>query len=133
MKASPSMSPGRRYPAPPSVAEAAWPWDRPSRGPADRALWVHVIRLAACGDSGVEADEWFPVSPDVRRARRDAAAAIAVCQACPVRVQCLALSLRRWDLGQHGVWGGLVAAERAALRRRMPEPRLRLGARGIWA
>src|SRR5216683_4742939 len=30
----------------------------------------------------------------------------------------LALSLRHWDIGQHGVWGGLVAAERAALRRR---------------
>ena len=56
-------------------------------------------------------------------ARRDAAAAIAVCQACRVRAQCLELSLRHWDIGQHGVWGGLVAAERAALRRRMPEPR----------
>jgi hypothetical protein len=30
----------------------------------------------------------------------------------------LCLSLRRWTIGQHGVWGGLVAADRAALRRR---------------
>lgn len=30
------------------------------------------------------------------------------------------LSLRHWDTGQHGVWGGLVPAERAALRRRLP-------------
>jgi hypothetical protein len=36
----------------------------------------------------------------------------------PDSAQCLALSLRHWDIGQHGVWGGLVAAERAALRRR---------------
>jgi hypothetical protein len=36
-----------------------------------------------------------------------------------VRAQCLALSLRRWDVGQHGVWGGLVAAERMALRRKL--------------
>jgi hypothetical protein len=35
-----------------------------------------------------------------------------------VRTECLAFSLRDWDIGQHGVWGGLVAAERAALRRR---------------
>jgi hypothetical protein len=27
-----------------------------------------------------------------------------------------ALSLRHWDIGQHGVWGGLVPAERGALR-----------------
>jgi hypothetical protein len=56
----------------------------------------------------------------VYSARHEAAAAIAICQACPVRSQCLALSLRHWDVGQHGVWGGLVAAERAAMRRRMP-------------
>jgi hypothetical protein len=35
-----------------------------------------------------------------------------------VRGACLELSLRRWTIGQHGVWGGLVAADRAALRRR---------------
>ena len=119
VNASPSKSPGWYDSAPASAAEAAWPWYRPSRGPADRALWVHVIRLAACAASGLEADKWFPVSPQVGRARREAAAAIAVCQACPVRDQCLELSLRHWDIGQHGVWGGLVAAERAALRRQM--------------
>jgi hypothetical protein len=27
------------------------------------------------------------------------------------------LSLRHWGIGQHGIWGGLVPAERAALRR----------------
>jgi hypothetical protein len=36
-----------------------------------------------------------------------------------VRGQCLALSLRHWDIGQHGVWGGLVAADRAQLRARL--------------
>ena len=56
-------------------------------------------------------------------ARREAAAAIAVCWACLVRGQCLALSLRYWDIGQHGVWGGLVAADRAQLRARLPADR----------
>jgi hypothetical protein len=63
-------------------------------------------------------------------ARQQAAAAIAVCAACPVRGQCLALSLRHWDIGQHGVWGGLVAADRARLRARL---RGRTGGRGIAA
>jgi hypothetical protein len=91
--------------------------------------WARVIRQARCTDSGLDADEWFPVSPGTQEARREAAAAIAICQACPVRGQCLALSLRHWDIGQHGVWGGTVAAERASLRRqiladRADDPRL---------
>jgi hypothetical protein len=52
-------------------------------------------------------------------ARQEAAAAIAVCAACLVRGECLALSLRNWDIGRHGVWGGLVAADRAQLRARL--------------
>ena len=99
---------------------AAWLWR--SSGPglvSDRDSWARVIRQARCADSGLDADEWFPVSTEVTSARGEAAAAIAVCRACPVRSQCLALSLRHWDVGQHGVWGGLVAAERAMLRRRM--------------
>jgi Transcription factor WhiB len=69
----------------------------------------------------LDPDQWFPVSADPGRARQEAAAAIAICATCPVRGQCLTLSLHRWDIGQHGVWGGLVAADRARLRRR-PRP-----------
>jgi hypothetical protein len=83
----------------------------------ERALWTLVIRHAQCADSDLDPDQWFPVSADPREARQEAAAAIAICEACPVRTYCLALSLRRWDIGQHGLWGGLVAAERAQLRR----------------
>jgi hypothetical protein len=99
---------------------APWPRRSPGPGPvSDRESWARVIRQALCADSGLDADEWFPVSAGVYGARGEAAAAIAICRACPVRSQCLALSLRHWDIGQHGVWGGLVAAERAMLRRRM--------------
>lgn len=87
------------------------------------ALWTQVARNARCADSGLDPDEWFPVSAAADMARQEAAAAIAVCMACPVRVQCLALSLRHWDTGRHGVWGGLVAADRAQLRRRSPANR----------
>ena len=84
----------------------------------EAALWALVIRHARCSQSGLDPDEWFPVSDDPSRARQEAAAAIAICATCPVRRHCLTLSLRGWDIGQHGVWGGLVAADRARLRRR---------------
>ena len=89
----------------------------------DDALWARVARQARCADSGLDPDQWYPVSIEPARARHEAAAAIAVCTSCPVRAQCLELSLRQWDIGQYGVWGGLVAADRAHLRRRRPAGR----------
>jgi hypothetical protein len=111
-------SPARPVLAPSDPAEAAWRWCQSTHDPADRALWIHVIRLAKCADSALDADSWFPGSAEAGRARQEAAGAIAVCMACPVRAQCLTLSLRHWDVGKYGVWGGMVAAERAALRRK---------------
>ena len=84
----------------------------------NRALAAEVNTKARCAEGTLDPDEWFPVSIGAEAARREAAAAIAICTACPVRDACLELSLRRWTIGQHGVWGGLVAAERVALRRR---------------
>ena len=93
---------------------------RPVPGPfTGRSLWTQVVAYARCAESGLDPDQWFPVSAEAGVARTEAALAIAVCTACPVRSQCLALSLRYWDIGQHGVWGGLVAAERAQLRARL--------------
>jgi transcription factor WhiB len=85
---------------------------------AEPASWALLTRYAQCSDSGLDPDQWFPVSADPGRARQEAAAAIAICATCPVRGHCLALSLRHWDIGQHGVWGGLIAADRARLRHR---------------
>jgi WhiB family redox-sensing transcriptional regulator len=82
-------------------------------------LWSQVIGQARCTDTDLDPDEWFPVSTDSRRARHEAAAALAICARCPVRAECLVLSLQEWDIGQHGIWGGLVAADRAWLRRRL--------------
>jgi hypothetical protein len=99
---------------------AAGPPHRPAAGRlADHALSEQVIRYARCADSHLDPDDWFPVSMEIDKARQEAAAAITVCTGCVVRAQCLALSLRRWDVGQYGVWGGLVAAERMALRREL--------------
>jgi hypothetical protein len=88
----------------------------------DDALWALVAGRARCADSGLDPDQWYPVSVETAQARHEAAAAIAVCTSCPVRAQCLELSLLHWDIGQHGVWGGLIATDRAPLRRRTAWP-----------
>ena len=82
----------------------------------DRALWLIVLAQAACSASGLSPDDWYPVSAPADAARREAARVIAVCASCPVREECLELSMRNWTVGQHGVWGGTVPAERAELR-----------------
>jgi hypothetical protein len=120
MPVSRTPAPADYRPAAPAVDRArGWPPYLPVAIPfTDRALWVRVIRQARCAGGSLDPDQWFPVSAEIGKARREAAAAITVCTTCLVRAECLALSLRHWDIGQHGVWGGLVAAERAALARR---------------
>jgi len=92
--------------------------DATSRPFTDQASWAQLIRHARCAGGDLDPDQWFPLSAEAGKARQEAAAAIAICTACLVRGQCLALSLRHWDIGQHGVWGGLVPADRAQIRYR---------------
>ena len=118
---------------PPAIATRAGRSDSdhlapPVSGPsAGQPSWARLIRHARCADAGLDPDQWFPVSTEAGKARHEAAAAIAVCGSCLVRAGCLALSLRHWDIGQHGVWGGLVAAERAQLRRQIAADHNRCG------
>ena len=73
--------------------------------------------LAGCAGTTLDPDEWFPIAAKPARARAEAARALAVCAACPVRAECLELSIRVWDTGgEHGIWGGLVEADRVAVR-----------------
>jgi WhiB family transcriptional regulator, redox-sensing transcriptional regulator len=81
-----------------------------------QASWGSVLEQARCARSTLDPDEWFPASARTGPARQEAAAAIAVCTECPVQTECLELSLAHWTIGQHGIWGGLVPAERAAMR-----------------
>jgi hypothetical protein len=122
MTASPGIPQARITPPGRTRDGVTTPPPRPlRRGVAvDHALTAQVTRYARCADSGLDPDQWFPVSVDPARARQEAAAAIALCASCLVRGECLALSLQQWDVGQHGVWGGLVAADRARLRRALP-------------
>lgn len=72
---------------------------------------------AGCASPSADPDDWFPVAVEPVNARRQAAHAIATCEACPVRPDCLELALRLWSgAGHHGIWGGTVEAERRVLR-----------------
>jgi hypothetical protein len=82
----------------------------------DRVLWQLVAEQGGCSTSGLSPDDWYPLSTPAEAATREAANAIAVCSACRVREECLELSLRNWTVGQHGVWGGTVPADRERLR-----------------
>jgi hypothetical protein len=86
-------------------------------GPAWRAL---VTRHAPCPDSRLDPGQRFPVSADPGQARQEAAAAIAIRATCPARSHCLTPSPQHPDIGQHGIRGGLITADRARPRRRMP-------------
>ena len=74
--------------------------------------------LARCSTAAIDPDQWFPVATTATAARAEATPALAVCALCPVRAECLELSLRHWaTIGRHGIWGGLVEAERAVAHR----------------
>jgi hypothetical protein len=90
---------------------------RPRPGLLELSLVVQAC--AACAASGLDPDAWFPISRDPDSARREAADALAVCRACPVRARCLELSFRQWTIGQHGIWGGTLPDERKALHDRL--------------
>ena len=68
--------------------------------------WRHA---AAC--AGQDPDLWFPGSGQVTVA----AAALAVCQECPVRAACLEFALTQNM--KDGIWGGTVPRTRRGLRR----------------
>jgi WhiB family transcriptional regulator, redox-sensing transcriptional regulator len=108
-------------------SELLWKTSRVTRCPPDPAPYVLGKELGPvpprvpagpCASSRVDPDAWFPMTWDVAMARDQAAHAIAVCARCPVRPDCLELSLRHaFGVGSHGVWGGLVEEERRAIRR----------------
>lgn len=64
---------------------------------------------AACSAEG--APDMFPHDQDVRGQRE----AKAVCDACPVRTDCLDAAFKRGET--HGIWGGLDRDERVNLIR----------------
>jgi hypothetical protein len=48
----------------------------------NQGLWQLVTGRAACPAGGLSPEHWYPVSVPAGAARREAAAAIAVCEGC---------------------------------------------------
>jgi transcription factor WhiB len=60
-----------------------------------RGLWPFVLARAACSNSRLNPDDWYPVSVPVAGAGvRRPPPSRSVCAACPVRGECLELALR---------------------------------------
>lgn len=72
--------------------------------------------LANC--QGMPSDLFFP--PAGREGAVPTAQAKQVCAGCQVRSECLAHALEHHEV--HGLWGGLTATERRALRRPRRRP-----------
>ncbi len=58
---------------------------------------------------GVDPDIFFPVSEE------DAGPALAYCQGCKIREECLAWALKNGE--RYGVWGGLTEQQRRRVTR----------------
>ncbi len=85
----------------------------------EQLITLILSPVARCAGAQLDPDEWFPVANAAEHARAEASGALALCAVCPVRAECLEFAMRRWrDTGEHGIWGGLVEAERASARRR---------------
>lgn len=51
-----------------------------------------------------------------RKAVESALKAMAICNHCPVRAQCLTEGMREENI-EHGIWGGMLAGDRIILAR----------------
>jgi WhiB family redox-sensing transcriptional regulator len=99
------------------VAASADSHAEPADVTVDKLSATVTSPLARCAGSSLDPDEWFPIASKPAQARAEAAQALAVCAVCPVRAECLELSMRVWCAGgEHGIWGGLVEADRAGAR-----------------
>src|SRR5690349_3517224 len=115
-----------RTPAPADYGPAVPAADRATGGPpyppvaipgTDRALWARVIRHARCTGSSLDPDQWFPISVEVDRARREAnprglrvgrsdvpGVLPAQCPHADARKAHIAQGYSRWSF--HGMWTG---------------------------
>ena len=101
----------------PSAPEAATRCPEAADLSVSQLTAIVTSPLAGCFGS-TNPDDWFPVAARVDRVRAEAARALRLCAACPVRAPCLELSMRVWQAGgKHGIWGGLIAADRTQAHR----------------
>ncbi len=94
----------------------------------DLALWRDFVNRpkwfdhARCSIDDIPVDVFFPAGAesdrrDVNESTDLEAAAKKICNACPVRSQCLAYGLHE----PAGIWGGRTVRERRRIRRTMAQ------------
>lgn len=81
-------------------------WTDDARAMPERPAWQADAACAGVGTELFFADASGQFSAE----------ALAVCNTCPVRVECLDWALANGD--DEGVWGGMTASQRRRLRRR---------------
>jgi hypothetical protein len=102
----------------PSALNAATRCPEPADLSVGQLTAIVTGPLAGCFGS-TNPDDWFPIAVRADQIRTEAARALRLCAACPVRAPCLELSMRVWRAGgKHGIWGGLIPADRAEVHRR---------------
>jgi len=73
------------------------------------SIWSDWTTQAACLRRDTE--DWYPDDRHTIREELEAgAAAQAICETCPVRVDCLRMAFDRGE--QHGIWGGATPLQR---------------------
>lgn len=97
-------------------------WSLPHQATVDTG-WRDRAACASLDDpsimfpeDAIRSGRWSLAAEEAMRVRE--LAAVAVCEPCPVRAECLSYAVGlgvSFDLA--GVWGGLTVADRAALRR----------------
>lgn len=71
-------------------------------------------RRAACRDHP-NPDLWFPTTADGEPGHSDPRPALAICDGCPVRIDCLEYALGNGE--KFGIWGGTGERQRGRIRR----------------
>ena len=83
--------------------------------------WRHRARCR--GMATADHDPWFPTGTTSDADHEQERAAKAVCQRCPVRLDCL-----DWAViaGEAGIWGGMTEQDRRPLRQAWLQRRVRV-------
>lgn len=88
-----------------------------------------TLDLAAC--AGADVELFYAYDSGIRGAERArmTGEALALCESCPVRVECLAETMAREKATyRFGIWGGLTGNERQSLARRERRQQARVAA-----
>ena len=86
----------------------------------DGSLWDNALCAGA-----KYPDWWYPATTNhiTYEEIGMASMALEICDACPIREQCLEVGMQEEDI-HYGIWGGLLTGERLALRAKLTGRRL---------